>query len=295
VIKFMGDFASLTAFERKFLGRAVMFYPFARFSARLAFYTLPVEHPLVAGLLAQIGSIEAEQREELFGEGSLRWTGGKVYLPGDKSIDLTKLNPLGNAAFAALGENRPSALLGITPPFVGLLYNQASDEDYFSGSKQFYQGDPSKAYAQGVADLPLVSGTRARLAASDVLSLSAAYRALRDNEINPAKGFRKDPELEGYQGADSLIFAPAPVEFGGEDPDDISKMKAAAARRNEAVRESNDSWLASFIPFLPENERDAEAAAERLKIQKREDKPAKRRRSKLNLGGSSDNGFNFGG
>jgi hypothetical protein len=294
-IKFLGDFASLTAFERKFLGRAVMFYPFARFSARLAFYTLPVEHPLVAGLLAQIGSIEAEQREEMFGEGSLRWTGGKVYLPGDKSIDLTKLNPLGNAAFAALGENRPSALLGITPPFVGLLYNQASDEDYFSGSKQFYQGDPSKAYAQGVADLPLVSGTRARLAASDVLSLSAAYRALRDNEINPAQGFRKDPELEGYQGADSLIFAPAPVEFGGEDPDDVEKMKAAAARRNEAVRESNDSWLASFIPFLPENERDAEAAAERLKIQKREDKPAKKRQSKLNLGGSSDNGFNFGG
>lgn len=297
VIKFLGDFASLTAFERKFLGRAIMFYPFVRFSVRLATYTLPIEHPLVTGIVMEIARQEAEDREAMFGAGSLRYTGGKVYLGDGKAVDLTKLNPLGNAIFGSLSENRPAALLGILPPYAGMLFNQASDSDYFSGAKQFYQGDPSKAYAQGVSQLPLVNGTRARIAAQDVLGLSAAYRLLRDNEINPAEGFRHDPDLEGYQGADSLIFAPAPVEFGAKDPSDVQKAKAAAAKRNELTRESNDGIIRALIPFLPENENDAVRARDQIHIQELEDKPPeKRRRARKTFGSGGGSGlFGAGG
>ncbi len=194
----------------------------------------------------------------------------------------------------ALSETRPQALLGILPPFAGMVYNQLSDEDYFSGSKQHYQGDPSKAYAEGgVSDLPKTSGTRARIFANDVLSLSSAYRGLRNMEINPAKGFRHDPELEGYQGADSLIFAPAPVEFGGKTAD--AKLRAKFAERNEEVRESNDSWIAQFIPFLPENERDAARAREQIILEKAEEPgPKRKKKSGYNFGGGSS-GYKFGG
>lgn len=294
--KVVGDFATLTAFERKFLGRSMMFYPFVRFSTRLAFYTLPVEHPIIAGLTATIANMEAEDRKELYGADSLRWTGGKAYLGDGKAIDIAKLNPLGNAIFGALSEDRPSALIGIAPPFVGMLWNQASSEDYFTGKMQHYQGDPSKAYKQGVAHLPLINGTRARIAGGDVLGLSAGYRALRNMEINPAEGFRHDDELEGYQGADSLIFAPAPVEFGHTTAG--AKLREKFAKRNEEVREGNDSWLAQFIPFLPENERDAARAREQIILEKAEKpkkKPRKGASGDYQFGGGGSSGYKFGG
>jgi hypothetical protein len=295
VTKFLGDFASLTAFERKFLGRGFMFYPFVRFSTRVALYTMPIEHPMVGGILAEIGNMEAEQREELFGEGSLRWTGGKIYLPGGKAVNFTKLNPVGNAALGALQEHRPAALLGVMPPFVGAMYNQLSDEDYFTGSRQLYEGDPSKAYAEGVGDLDLGDPTRLRIAASDFLGLSSAYRGLNRMGINPAQGFQHDPALEGYQGADSLAFSPRPVKFKGEGSKE-QKLKSAAAKRNEAVRQSNDTWLQQFIPFLPENENDAERHRQQLLIDAEHNRPKTGNRKKSGgFGSGGGGGFGTGG
>jgi hypothetical protein len=296
VVKFLGDFASLTHFERRFLGRAVMFYPFVRFSTRLAFYTLPIEHPLIGGLVGAVSNIEAEQREEMFGAGSLRWTGGKIYLGGGKAIDITKLNPIGNAAFGALTEDRPAALLGITPPFVGMLYNQASDKDYFTGAEQFYGGDPSKSYAQGFGQLSLTDPTRLRAAVSDTLSMSQAVRALQKMGINPAKGFRHDPALEEYQGVDSLPWSPRPVHFKGKGTK-LAELKGAAAAENKQVADENDDWLAQILPFLPENENDAERHRQQLLQQAEEDRPKGRKKSSSNEGGfgTGNTGSGMGG
>ncbi len=286
LIKFMGDWASLTAFERKFLGRAVMFYPFVRFATRLALYTLPVEHPMVGGLVATLGRLQAEDLQELYGDDELRWIGGLVPVGGGKAVDLAKLNPVAAPWIAALGENRPAALLGVAPPFVGALYNQLSDTDYFTGAAQHYQKDPSKAYAQGFSKLPLTSATRGLAAANDLLSLSAGYRAAAHMDINPAKGFHEDPALEEYQGVDSLIFAPKPVKFGGDTADSKAKEKIYSAR--EERREAADSWLAQFIPFLPENDDQAQRQREEAQLEKI-DEPAPKRKAK---GGG---GYKFGG
>jgi hypothetical protein len=292
VEKFMGDFASLTAFERKFIGRAVMFYPFVRFATRLALYTLPVEHPMVGGIVAQVGRLQAEELQEIYGEDELRWFGGKVPVGDGKTIDLTKLNPVGAPWITALGEDRPAALLGVTPPFVGALYNQLSDKDYFTGSAQHYGEDPSLAYKQGFGSLPLISGTRARAAFGDVANLSLAYRALREMDINPAKGFREDPALEEYQGVDSLIVDPRPVEFSGKTADSKAKQKIYSAR--EQRREERDSWLAQFIPFLPESEDAALRQREDAKLEKI-DEPAPERKKSKGYGFGGSGGYKFGG
>src|SRR5690606_33679106 len=42
----LGDYNTFSSFERKFLKRHVMFYGYLRFSLRLAFFTMPMRHPV---------------------------------------------------------------------------------------------------------------------------------------------------------------------------------------------------------------------------------------------------------
>ena len=69
----------------------------------------------------------------------------------------------------------------------------------------------------------------------------------------------------------------------------LNTMRAKFAERNQEVRESNDSWIAQFIPFLPENERDAARAREQLILDKAEEPGPKRKKK------SGGGGYNFGG
>lgn len=279
VADWMGDYTTLTAFERKVLNRTIMFYPYMRYSLKLVFYTMPIKHPAVSALLAEIGAMHADEIRKLFGEDQLFWNLGKIYFgeKGDvKEIDLKKLNPVMNALFDAAGAKNPGQLMGVLPPFAGMLFDQLTHKSNFKDREWRVDG---KAGEYGAKSKDYGGRVRARIIANSLLSLAYPYREIM-KELHPET-----------QGDDSLIVSPRPTKFKGKTTE--SKLKAKFAKREQAFNAKNKSWLTTLVPLVPTPSRDAEAAHE-AEILKKAEAPSKKHKKSPYFGTSSGGSGPFG-
>jgi len=130
---FLGDFSTYTAAQRRYFQRYVMFGGFLRFSLRLAFKTMPVEHPLMTGIMGRLGQLQSEETRKLLGGDALPWQLGKYYWNDDgtlKSVNVGRLNPFLNQVTNISGVKD---LGGILPPFAQAALNQIYGTSMFTG------------------------------------------------------------------------------------------------------------------------------------------------------------------
>lgn len=272
VADWMGDYTTMTAFERKVLNRSIMFYPYMRYSLKLVFYTLPVKHPVVTAMLGSLGTLHADEIKKLFGSDEMFWNLGKVYFGSDghvKEIDLKKMNPALNALFDAASAKNPGQLAGVFPPIVGWLYDQGSHRSNFSDREWRVNG---AAGQYGAKHKDYGFHVRGRIFLNQALSLAYPYRVAK-NELYPET-----------QGDDSLIGSPRPTEFKGRTAE--SKLKAKFAKRAQEFEQTNKSWLTTLVPLVPTPSRDKEAAREQA-ILKKAAQPGHKRKKKTHYFGSN--------
>jgi hypothetical protein len=259
IADFMGDYTTLTATERRVVNRAVMFFPFVRYSLRLLFYVMPAKHPLVTAVLAELAELTVEEYRELFGDDSLPWQLGKIYVGenGDQSIDLRRAHPALNSLVEVLNAEQPSQLVGVLPPYAGWLYSQVASEDAFQGRDWRTHG---KAALYGPRATDYGVGTRARILAGDMLSIFYPYRTA------------STLTTEGTQGDDSLLWDKRPTVFRGKT--ELSKAKAKAAKAAYEFDEEHESLVRELIPLLPQPDDSLDQAKRSERIAKLEDRPA---------------------
>jgi hypothetical protein len=264
----LGDWTSMTAAERKVINRAVMFYPFVRYSTRLLFYTLPVDHPAITGVIAELGALTAEEYREIFGDDDLPWNLGKVYFgeTGEaEMIDLGRANPLTNSLVSGAARigtgssNLPGAAIGMLPPYAQWLIDHATGRSSFADRPYRVDRDtspfPKKAHE---ISLP----AHGRIALRQALSLFYPYREAEDRLV------------DGPQGDDS-VFGSHPLDYkteaeitGGGLSNEIRRRNAREAAANEAHRKANQGGIADVVlgPLVPRKTRDAAASRARREI-----------------------------
>jgi hypothetical protein len=147
---FLGDFSTYTAAQRRYFQRYVMFGGFLRFSLRLAFKTMPIEHPLMTGIMGRLGQLQSEETRKLLGGDALPWQLGKYYWNDDgtlKSINVGRLNPFLNQVTNISGIKD---LGGVLPPFAQAALNQIYGTSMFTGKQfQVRGGKDSKGMTLG--------------------------------------------------------------------------------------------------------------------------------------------------
>ena len=199
VSDFLGDYTTFTAKERQLLKRNVMFYGYLRFSLHFAFYTMPVKHPVMTGLLGNLARLKTEELRETLGT-DMPFALGQFYFDDNKlAIDLSRANPLLNALTEASGVRQA---FGVLPPWYGMIASQAFLQDPFTGKPFRVEGESTE---RRYSDPGTVN--RLRIAADQGLSLFWPYRV--GEELVYA---------DQTQGADSLLIDPRPTEYarGGE-------------------------------------------------------------------------------
>lgn len=152
VAQIMGDFTHYTALERRYLRRVIPFYGFLRYSTRLAFYTLPVDHPMVGLLLGEIGNASAEEQRAILGGDAPPYLLSAIYnADGTRKMDFSRASPLGNTLF---GSGSIGSLgSGFLPPVAVPIMDVLAGNSLFRGNKSYtFNGgkpvDPSKLTAQ---------------------------------------------------------------------------------------------------------------------------------------------------
>lgn len=236
---FLGDYTTYTARERRTLGRAVMFYGFLRFSLRFTFLTMPLKHPVMSAIVAQLGKLQTEEVRKLLGGDELPWALGKLYFERNgklASIDLSRANP---AANALTNLRAPKDILGFLPP----LFVSALDQAY---SKTGFRDRPFRVEGenQGRVNKPYGVENRARIFLDQMLGLAAPYRAL------------EKATQAGPQGDDSLLWSPRPTKY--VKPEILQSIAKGEADRPAGV---GGRLLREVVPLIPRPDRAPEIAA----------------------------------
>jgi hypothetical protein len=243
----LGDYMTFTTRERRVLNRSIMFYGFLRFSLRYVFYTMPVKHPVVTAILAQMGRMQTEEVRRLLGGDELPWALGRFYFTTDgqlKSVDLARANPALNTLTDVrvkltdpLGSVKQ--LLSFGPPlFVALL-----DQAY---AKTSYKGRPFRVEGETVGrkDDEYGNENRWRIFAAQMLRLIAPYRSV------------ERATARGPEGDDTLIFDRRPTRY--KDPATLASLAADERRRPQNVAER---IAREFLPLIPRDDYGPEQAA----------------------------------
>jgi hypothetical protein len=121
----LGEWKNTTAFERNTLNKYVMFYPWLRYSLKLAAHTLPAHHPLLYAAALKLGTWEHKNLTELLGTepgvGTIYLGKGQPNVPAEKrqfsELNVKQANPVLNTALSAIG-GEPSELLDVLPPYM---------------------------------------------------------------------------------------------------------------------------------------------------------------------------------
>lgn len=187
---FLGDWTTYTAKERRVFSRSVMFYGFLRFSVKLAFYTMPVEHPLMASILLQMGRLQNDELHKLFGGDVPVWEIGNYFTDDGHKLSLTRLNPFFNALqYSGQG---PGALVGSLGPLASITLNQLAGKNV--AFDKLYTTHGSTQFITRAKDLSF--SDRLRIGLNELLSVSPYYR------------MAERIELHDRQTSDSLLFSP---------------------------------------------------------------------------------------
>ena len=227
---FLGNWTRYTARERNVFSRFVMFYGFLRFATRLAFYTMPVKHPIMSSILLQIGRLEHDEIKQIFGTEPPPWEIGNLYAPttgtgakpkgsdANVRIPTVRLVPFFNALQYS---DSPGSVIGMLHPAAGIAANQIAGKNVPLDQPYTVRG--STAYVTHSSDLSAVD--RARLAVAEVLHLSPWERAL------------EAAFLRGKQSSDSSIVFPEQMRYSGK----TAKSREAIARNKKLVAQQNES------------------------------------------------------
>jgi hypothetical protein len=287
---YLGDWTTMTAAERKVINRAVMFYPFVRYSARLALWTMPTQHPAVMAMLAELSELTVEEYRETFGDEDLPWNLGKVYFgeTGESTgIDLARANPLTNAAVSGLARvgtstsNLPGAAIGMMPPYGQWLVDHLTGVNTYKG-RPLRLGGETDPFWNKPWEISLEQ--HGKLAVSQVASLFYPYREAQQ---------RLQP---GTMSDESSLLFPVPMGYkksseieGGGLANDIRRAKARAAEANIRFREENSGGLLDVVlgPLAPKPYRDAQSSRDRQAIEKLEQKQERQRLANKRNGGST--------
>jgi uncharacterized membrane protein YgcG len=110
-----------------------MFYGFLRHSTRFAFYTMPIKHPIMAGILGKLALMSDKETRDLLGidDIPISLAGITFKLNGNiMQINFGRMSPTGNALFEA---SNPLAVFGLLPPMFTLPI-AASGFNLFTGA-----------------------------------------------------------------------------------------------------------------------------------------------------------------
>jgi hypothetical protein len=199
----LGDYHSFTAIERRYIGRFFFFYPYARFAVRVAFYTLPVEHPVRTAIALRVGELTEEEQRELLGVGpeeadSMRaLMFGRVFTRDDESGELREqnvrtVNPLGNPITESRGSE---SILGVLPPVYQWALGQIEKRDVYRDQPWNVGGEFTRPTTDPDLGGPFENaGIRGRILLRQMLELPVPSREL-------LKHF-----LPGPQSTESLPF-----------------------------------------------------------------------------------------
>lgn len=237
---FMGDYNTFTAAERRGFQRAVMFYGFLRFSLRFTFLTMPLKHPVMSSIVAQLGRMQVDEVRKLLGGDELPFALGKLYFTSDgklKSVDLSRANPAMNAITNFRG---PKDLLGFLPPIAGAVVDQAYAKSGFKQKEWRVAGENQPRHGQqgyGVEN-------RVRIFLGQMFSLAAPYRTAM-NATQP-----------GPKGDDSLLGSPRPTQY--KDPQTLYSIATSQANKPKTAA---GRAVQDLVPFIPRNDDAPELAA----------------------------------
>lgn len=280
ITDWMGDYTTMTAFERKKLNRLAMFYPYLRYSLKLMFYTLPVKHPAVTAVLGELGAMRQDELEKLFGKEGLPWNLGKIYFGHDgnvKSIDLKRANPALNALIDAASNGKPSQLVGIAPPWFGWAFDQLAQESSFAGRDWRVHG---KAAPYGGPHLRVTDPARLKILADDILGLTYPYRTA------------ETLTQRGAQGDDSTLWDEQRLHFKGTDT--LSKLNRKFGEQRTNFEQTHESLINELIPLLPQADNSATEARHDAIIKRATPKPGKKKSKAKYFGGGSSGSHYFG-
>jgi hypothetical protein len=199
---------------------------------------MPTRHPLITGLLYQLGRLETDEIKEMLGGDELPWALGKLYFnDGKTAIDFYRGNPTLNALVELEGVRDVTSLM---PPYMKAILNQVVQQDVWSGKDWKVQGE---TFARKAIDPGLES--RARALANELLSTFTPYRV--------AHKARAGGESLG---ADSLAWDLRPVGYSDQS---ITAMRKADFEKRGGV------WgllLENVLPILPKSSEDIKGMIE---------------------------------
>lgn len=237
----LGNYTAYTAFERKTIKRALLFYGFLRWSLQFTFYTLPVKHPAAVSIMGKLAQLQREEIinliadqaaskgmgaqeeiENLIRAGHMPYVFGRVWMLKDgslESIDLTRVNPMMNPLMDVLEQGPFRAGAGLASPAL----QAAGDVAY--GRSLFKRQDLKNARGEplsGADQASYVAGQLGRLA----FPARIGEKLLTD----------------GQQGDEAIPFLrPAPKEIN--TPDQQATASARAKERGSDAEVVLDALL----------------------------------------------------
>lgn len=237
----LGNYTAYTAFERKTIKRALLFYGFLRWSLQFTFYTLPVKHPAAVSIMGKLAQLQREEIinliadqaaskgmgaqeeiENLIRAGHMPYVFGRVWMLKDgslESIDLTRVNPMMNPLMDVLEQGPFRAGAGLASPALQAAADVAYGRSLFKRQDlKNAQGEPLAGVDQGA----YIAGQLGRLA----FPARIGEKLLTD----------------GQQGDEAIPFLrPAPKEIS--TPDQQATASARAKERGSDAEVVLDALL----------------------------------------------------
>lgn len=247
----LGDWTSFTAAERKWMVRIPLFYGFIRFSTRLAFYTMPLNHPVLSSILLKLGDLSRKELEAIFakeGGEPPPWEYGNFYTYNDatgesKRFTLSRVVPFFNLLQVT---NQPedvlnpqvADLLGLVNPLFLVAFQQASMKN--SAGREMYDLKNEDGSDPGIFD-----ARRFRLLVAQLLGYNWYARTLEKTGI---PGLREP--FRGKQQADSSIVFPRPKVYK-RDEERMRNERIIAQQRGAGVGSAAKERFAPFVGTDP--------------------------------------------
>lgn len=220
----LGDFATMTAIERRTVGRFLFFYPWLRFSVRATFYSLPMNHPVRVAVAAQVGRLTEDEQRELLGvrddeAGLMRGLmAGRFFFRDEngqvREMNIRTLNPIGNPVTESEGSQD---ILLAMPPWAQWVLGQIEKRDLFRGRPWNVGGEATRPTLQPKVNV----GHRARILTRQALELPPITREM-------VRHF-----LPGEQSDESLPLWEIPMVYRTPE-----RQAQADAKRDRDLKES---------------------------------------------------------
>jgi hypothetical protein len=267
----LGNWNTYTNWERRVLGRFVMFYGFLRFSTKLTFYTMPVQHPITSAIMLKLGEMQRDELRRIFGADIPYWEIGNYYKAGGDNtrIEVARINPFFNlysaflgtsreqltnaedpTSFAALGPTNekivydlnpefqgldPRSMFTFVPPYLTILADQITKSSNALGGKP-WTSDGSPAWDKPT-DSKIGAADRLQILINQMFRLSPYYRALEKTGLPGKEPNTPFGPLRGKQTSDSSFFAPNPVKYSQRDV----RSRRKARKNQKIIREQQKS------------------------------------------------------